>query len=159
LRRAAVFAAAFAVATVACGWVVFLGRSPVDALDVFYERTLSIQFHRRSPFSIWDWAQYHAGLPDLHVLQKVLQVLLVAGALAVAVVPRRKTPLALAALTAALLIGFEIVLTHWSLFYIPWFFPFVALALLVGNTLAERPVPPRPQVEAEPARPREAALV
>jgi hypothetical protein len=159
LRRAAVFAAAFAVATVACGWVVFLGRSPVDALHVFYERTLSIQFHRRSPFSIWDWAQYHAGLPDLHVLQKVLQVLLVAGALAVAVVPRRKTPLALAALTAALLIGFEIVLTHWSLFYIPWFFPFVALALLVGNTLAERPVPPRPQVEAEPARPREAALM
>ena len=28
-----------------------------------------------------------------------------------------------------LLIGFEIVLTHWFYLYIPWFFPFVAIAL------------------------------
>ena len=77
---------------------------------VFFERTISIQVHRRSPFSIWDWGQYHAaGLPDLHVLQKLLQALLVVGALAVFLVPRRKSPLQLAALTAVLLIGFEIV--------------------------------------------------
>ena len=47
-----------------------------------------------------------------------------------AFVPRRKSPLQLAALTAALLIGFELVLTHWFYLYIPWFFPFVAFALL-----------------------------
>ena len=45
-------------------------------------------------------------------------------------VPRTKTPLQLAALTGALLIGFELVLTHWSWLYIPWFFPFVVFALL-----------------------------
>ena len=44
--------------------------------------------------------------------------------------PRTKTPLQLAALTGALLIGFEVVLTHWSYLYIPWFFPFVVFALL-----------------------------
>jgi CHASE2 domain-containing sensor protein len=103
---------------------------------VFYERTISIQVHRRSPFSIWDWGQYHAGLPDLHLLQKVLQALLVVGALGAALLPREKSPLQLAALTAALLIGFQIVLTHWSLLYITWFFPFAALALLSGSSLS-----------------------
>ena len=42
----------------------------------------------------------------------------------------RKSILQLAALTAAVLIGFELVLTHWFYLYIPWFFPFVAFALL-----------------------------
>src|SRR5262249_19662242 len=72
----------------------------------------------------------------LHVLQKVLQALLVVGAIAVVFVPRQKSPLQLAALTAALLIGFQIVLTHWSLLYITWFFPFAVLALLSGRCLS-----------------------
>jgi CHASE2 domain-containing sensor protein len=80
-----------------------------------------------------------AGLPDLHVLQKMLQALLVVGALAVVLVPRRKSALQLAALTAVLLIGFEIVLTHWSLLYITWFYPFAALALLAGSSLRAAP--------------------
>ena len=70
------------------------------------------------------------GVPDLHVVQQVLQVLVVAGAVLTAFVPRRKSILQLAALTAAVLIGFELVLTHWFYLYIPWFFPFVAFALL-----------------------------
>ena len=37
---------------------------------------------------------------------------------------------AFAALTGALLIGFEIVLTHWFYLYLPWFFAFVAYAVL-----------------------------
>jgi hypothetical protein len=36
----------------------------------------------------------------------------------------------MAALTAAVLVGFELVLTHWFYLYLPWFFPFVALALI-----------------------------
>jgi hypothetical protein len=36
----------------------------------------------------------------------------------------------MAALTAAVLIGFELVLTHWFYLYLPWFFPFVVLALV-----------------------------
>ena len=60
----------------------------------------------------------------------MLQVLLVVAAIAAAFVPRTKTPLQLAALTGALVIGFEFVLTHWFYLYVPWFFPFVAFALL-----------------------------
>ena len=134
-RHALLFALGFLLATVVCGWIVLLDGHPGHALHVFYERTISIQVHRRSPFSIWDWGQYHAGLPDLHLLQKVLQAVLVAVALGVALFPREKSPLQLAALTAALLIGFQIVLTHWSLFYVTWFFPFAALALLSGRRL------------------------
>jgi hypothetical protein len=49
----------------------------------------------------------------------------------------------MAALTAAVLIGFELVLTHWFYLYLPWFFPFAALALLA-------PLPGRAP-DAEPA--------
>jgi hypothetical protein len=31
------------------------------------------------------------------------------------------------------LIGFELVLTHWFYLYIPWFFPFVAYAVIAGE--------------------------
>ena len=73
------FAAAFAVATVACFWVLLLEPSPFHAARVFWDRTIPSQLNRHSPFSLWDWRQYHAGLPDLHVLQRVLEALLVAG--------------------------------------------------------------------------------
>ena len=51
------------------------------------------------------------------------------GAVTAAILPPRKSPLQLAALTAALIAGFELVLTHWFYLYIPWFLPFVAIAL------------------------------
>ena len=51
---------------------------------------------------------------------------------------RAEVVLQLAALTAAVLIGFELVLTHWFYLYIPWFFPFVAFALLYARA---RPAP------------------
>ena len=106
----------------------------MGAVSTFWDHTIGNQLDRESPFSLWDWRQYHAGLPDLHVLQRVLQVLLAAGAVALAFVPRRKSPLQLAALTAALLIGFEIALTHWFYLYVAWFFPFVAFAILAPET-------------------------
>jgi len=102
------------------------------------------QVGRASPFSLWGWGQYHAkGVPDLHLVQRALQVLLVAAALALAWFPRRRSPLRMAALTAAVLIGFELVLTHWFYLYLPWFFPFVALALLA-------PLPARRVADEEP---------
>jgi hypothetical protein len=135
-RRTAYFAAGFAVATAFSFWMLVAGGDPVEELRRFYERTFEIQFERRSPFSLWDWGQYHAeGLPDLRWLQRVLQVALVAAGLALAFVPRRKSPFQLAALSAALLLGFQLALTHWSALYIAWFFPFVALACLAGAEL------------------------
>ena len=121
----------FTVTTVLVFFVLFLEPSPWHAARVFYDRTVSFQIGRDSPFSVWDWGQYHAkGLPDLHLVQRVLQVLLVVGSLSLAFVPRWRSPLRMAALTGAVLVGFELVLTHWFYLYLPWFFPFVALALV-----------------------------
>jgi hypothetical protein len=143
-REKVVFAAAFAAATVTAFTILLFEPSLLHALRVFWHRTISSQINRQSPFSIWDWRQYHAGLPDLHILQRVLEALLLIAAVAVYFVPRRKSPLQLAALTAALLLGFELVLTHWFYLYLPWFFPFAAFAVLAP---AAEPVPapaPRP---------------
>src|SRR5207247_1779474 len=120
-----------------------LGYARLRVGRVFWDRTLGWQSGRDSPFSLWDWRQYHAGLPDLHVVQWVLEGLLVVGAIAAYFLPRRKSPLQLAALTAALLIGFELVLTHWFYLYIPWFFPFAAFAFLApARAAAPRAEPP-----------------
>jgi hypothetical protein len=142
LRPPLVFAGGFLVATAAAFSILLLEPSTVHAAKDFYTRTIENQVKRESPFSLWDWRQYHArGLPDLELVQRVLEGLLVVGAIAAAVVPRRKTPLQLAALTAALLIGFELVLTHWFYLYIPWFFPFVAYAVLAPSGRPHRNVP------------------
>jgi len=139
-RRMAFFAGGFVLATLLAFGVFLLEPSLAEAGRTFAERTLVWQIDRESPFSLWDWRQYHAdGIPDLHLVQRVLQGLLVIGAVAAAFVPRRKSPLQLAALTGALIIGFEIVLTHWFYLYIPWFFPFAAFALLaVPSAVARR---------------------
>jgi hypothetical protein len=140
-------AAGFLVATLAAFSIILLEPNVGHALRVFWERTFSWQLTRESPFSIWDWRQYHAkGLPNLEVLQRFFQALLVAAALGFALVPRRKTPLQLAALTGVLLLGFELVLTHWSYLYIPWFFPFAAYAILASR----EPAPPQPQSDEQP---------
>ncbi|HST26405.1 MAG TPA: hypothetical protein VLJ76_10465, partial [Gaiellaceae bacterium] len=127
-REKALFVGGFALATLVAFSVLFLEPNPLHAAHVFYTRTFTFQLGRESPFSLWDWRQYHAGLPDLHVLQHVLQGLLIAAAVVLPFWPRRKTPLQLAALSAALLLGFEVVLTHWFYAYIVWFFPLFAFA-------------------------------
>jgi len=151
-RGPLVFAGAFAAATLVAFWILLLEPDPLHAARVAWDRTLGWQVGRDSPFSIWDWRQYHAGLPDLHVLQKVVAGLVVVGAVAVGFFPRRKSPLQLAALTAAVLIGFELVLTHWFYFYLPWFFPFVAFAVLApaaATAPAEAPVEGRDRERQE----------
>jgi hypothetical protein len=125
------FVAGLALASLAAFFVLFLDGRPWHDAVVFFHHTFGYQFGRSSPFSLWDWRQYHAkGIPDLHLVQRVLEVALLAGALALYRWPRRRSPLQLAAFTGALLVGFEVVLTHWSWLYLPWFFPFVAFALL-----------------------------
>jgi hypothetical protein len=133
-RPAIVFALGVALGTALAFFVLFLEPSPWHAARTFFDRTVSWQIGRESPFSIWDWRQYHAkGIPDLHWVQRVLQVLLVLGALGLFWWPRLRSPLRLAALTAAVLLGFELVLTHWFYLYLPWFFPFLAFALLAHD--------------------------
>ena len=150
LRPTLVFAAAFVLTSLAAFSILLLDGHPLGAAHEFWKRTLSWQIDRESPFSIWDWRQYHAGLPELHLLQRALEGLLLVGAVAVYFFPRRKSPLQLAALTAALLVGAEIVLTHWYYAYLPWFFPFAAIAVLAP---AAEPV--RAAVRAPLERPRQ----
>ena len=145
-RRSLVrFALGFGVATVVAFSVLLLEPDVGHAARLFFDRTFGWQLGRDSPFSIWGWGQYHAaGIPDLAVLQKVVIGLVLLGAVALAFVPRRRTPLTVAALTAAVLLGFQLTLTHWFYLYIPWFFPFVALAVL-----APRPARTLPAAEVE----------
>jgi hypothetical protein len=75
-------------------------------------------------------------------------------------VPRVRNGLQLAALSGALLLGFELVLTHWFYLYIPWFFPFVAFALLApaavrvarAETAVDEPADEHQVRELVPAR-------
>jgi hypothetical protein len=133
-RSVALFVAGFAAATIVAFAILLLEPDVLHAARVFWDRTLGWQLTRESPFSIWDWGQYHAaGIPDLRLVQLPLIAGVAIGALAAAFYPRRRSPLQLAALTAALLIGFELVLTHWSYLYLPWFFPFAAFAVLAPS--------------------------
>jgi hypothetical protein len=130
-RRVRRFAVGFALATLAVFFVLALEPSPLHAARVFVDRTIRYQLGRHSPFSIWDWGQYHAkGIPDLEVVQRLLQAALIAGVVALGWWPRRRSPLRLAALTTVVLVGFEVVMTHWYYPYLPWFFPFACLALV-----------------------------
>jgi hypothetical protein len=132
LRRVLRFAAAFALATLVAFWILLLEPSLWEALRTFWSRTIGFQSGRDSPFSIWGWGQYHArGIPDLGFLQPVVALLAVALAVVLAFVPRRKGPVELAALTAAVLVAFELTLTHWFYLYLPWVAPFVLLWLLL----------------------------
>src|SRR5581483_4212602 len=127
----------FASLVVAPLWLTYPGRRPSGRFA--------------AGFAVATLAAFSVVLLEPNVLhvQRVLQVLLLAGALAAAVVPVRKSPLQLAALTAALLAGFQCVLTYWLYTYIPWFFAFAAIALLA----------PRLERHAEELDPERAALV
>ncbi len=126
------FVAGFGVATLAAFSILLFEPSLGDAIRTFSKRTLGYQLDRDSPFSPWDWGQYHArGIPDLHAVQLILQVGVLALAGVAAMIPARKGPLELAALTATILLGFELTLTHWFYLYIPWFLPFVLLGLFL----------------------------
>jgi hypothetical protein len=143
--RMARFTLSFALATLAAFSLLLLEPSLGTALETFWDRTLGFQLERASPFSIWGWGRYDAsGIPDLSSLQTVVQVGTIALAGIVALLPREKGPLELAALSAAVLLAVELSLTHWFYLYLPWVLPFVLLALFL----------PR---EEEPLRAREAA--
>ena len=131
----------FVVATLMAFSILLFDPSLSHAVRSFWHDTFLYQFGRSSPFSIWDWRQYHAqGLPNLRWVQRALYGLLVAGSLALFWWPKERGPLRMAAFTGMLLVGFEMVLTHWSWLYLPWFFPFVAMALLMPRVEGPEPV-------------------
>jgi hypothetical protein len=133
-RTALRFTAAFTLVGLAVTIPLVLGSS----LDTFWDRTVGFQLGRSSPFSIWGQESW------LEPLQTVAKGLTGALVLLVAFLPRRKSPLQVAALGAAVLIALELTLTHWFYLYIVWFLPFVLIALF-GREPAAPPGPDRPQ--------------
>lgn len=130
--------------------LLLIALSGPEALRAFWDRTFGWQLDRPSPFSIWDWGAY-PGYPDLGRIQQVLKLALIAGAAALFVVPRRLDPTRALALAGAVMVGFQIVLTHWMYLYLPWILVFAAIALLAPKIPLPRAQPPA----APPLPPRE----
>jgi hypothetical protein len=107
-------------------------------LETFYDRTIANQAGRDSPFSIWGQE------PSLEVLRIALLVLLGALSLAFAAIPRRKSLVQLAALSAALLILLQLTLQHWFYLYIVWFYPLLLVALAAVREPPKRAQQPAP---------------
>lgn len=135
-RSMLIFAGVFALVSVA----VLLWPAIDPGLGTVYERTITYQTSRDSPFSIW-------GQTSLEPLRTVLIV--VTGALAAlfAFRPRVKSLLQVAALGAALLILLQLTMRHWFYLYIVWFYP-----LLLVTLAAVEPPTPRREPEPSPAR-------
>jgi Glycosyltransferase family 87 len=119
----AVFAAAF---TAVIG--LMLAHPAIDpGLATFWERTITAQADRESPFSLWGQA------PALEPL-RVAAIVAVAGlALLLAFAPKRRSLPQLAALAAALLIAVQLTTEHWFYLYIPWFLGPLLAALAGGR--------------------------
>jgi len=100
---------------------------PRSSFHDFWASTISFQLHRISPFSLFTI------YPSLHWLQLVLTAGAALLAVAVAFFPRRRDPVQVAALAAAVVIATQLPAGHWFYFYIVWFAPFVLIALFAAH--------------------------
>jgi hypothetical protein len=130
LRRVLIFCLAL-LALLAAAVLPFQGDA---GLREVYDRTVGYQASRPSPFSVWGQSE------SLGWLQTAVQAGAVGLALTVAVVPRRRGPLQVAALGAAVTIAVQLGVTHWFYLYVAWFAPFALVALLGPY---RRPAAPR----------------
>jgi hypothetical protein len=127
-------AAGLALGSVLAGLLLLPGGR--DGVQLFWDRTVGFQIGRSSPFSVWAWDVY-PGFPDLAGLQIALEAVLITCAVALAFRPRKLDVVQLAAFSGALMLGFELVLTHWSYLYLPWAFPFALLPLVLPSRAPE----------------------
>jgi hypothetical protein len=117
----------FTIAFAATVLVVSLEALLDPGLSTFWHRTIGEQGGRDSPFSIW--GQEHS----LGWLQAVVKAGVVVLAVVVAFRPRSRDHITVAALGAAVLIGMQLTVDHWFYLYIPWFLPFLLIALLAAG--------------------------
>jgi glycosyl transferase family 87 len=129
---------AFGLAMAAVLVVVVAPVLPGDGLRQAWDRTVGFQLGRDSPFSIWG---QHS---QLGWAQSVAKATVIVLAFIVAVFPRRKTPIQLAALAAAVLIALELTLSHWFYLYIVWWFPLALIALIARPVSSSGPAPSAP---------------
>jgi hypothetical protein len=119
LRPLGIYAAAVVFTLV----VILVPYLPDGGLRDFYDSTIGFQLARTSPFSIW-------GLhPSWEPLRPVVTALVAIAGAAALVLPRDRSLPRIAAAGAALVIGIQLTAIHWYWFYIPWFLPYLLVAL------------------------------
>ena len=124
----------FTVGFVVVAAAVTIPLLPDGGFRELYDRSLGYQASRGSPFSVWGQA------PSLHWLQTLSKVFAVALAVALFFVPRRRSPVQLAALAAALLIAVQVTANHWFYPYAVWFAPLVLITVFAAQRGPEPPI-------------------
>ncbi|MFL5827703.1 MAG: glycosyltransferase 87 family protein [Thermoleophilaceae bacterium] len=124
VRQALVVVAALAMVLL----VTFVPLIPPGGVHDLYDRTVGYQASRSSPFSIWGLA------PGLHPLRPLVEAAAALLALGVAVVPRRRSLVQVAALGAAVLVAVQLPAKHWFYIYVVWFAPLMFAALFAEHT-------------------------
>jgi hypothetical protein len=137
----------FSVAAAATAFVVLAQTIFGVGLGEMYDRTVAYQAGRDSPFSVWGQVSW------LDPLRLAILGATVLGAIALAFRPRRKTPVQVAAFSAALLIGLQLTAQHWFYLYIVWFFPLFLVGLAAVRPERE-PLPARSPKPGRRDRPR-----
>ena len=148
-RPALLFVVGFLLITIAA----LLWPALDPGLKTFYDRTIASQAGRDSPFSLW-------GQTSLEPIRIALLALTGVLAIAFAFIPRAKSLVQLAALSAALLILLQLTLHHWFYLYIVWFYPLLLIALAASPARTSRPdldrsrrqEPPSPRRPPQPSR-------
>ena len=136
------------IVTLISFWVLFLNGHPIESAKLFYEKTLAFQGGRKTPWTIF------TQLPELAFLKRPLQAATIVLALVVIIFPRKRTVRRLAALSAAIILLFQLTTNYWFYTYVIWFEPFIFLALLPA-TNEKTPLDgprdkPEPQAEEQP---------
>jgi hypothetical protein len=132
VRRYAKVIIPFSIAFALTILVVCLQALQDPGLSTFWHRTIAEQGGRDSPFSVW--GQDHS----LGWLQAVVKAAVVGLAALVAFRPRRRDHVTVAALGAAVMIAMQLTVDHWFYLYIPWFLPFLLVALLATGIVPLR---------------------
>ena len=129
LRRYAKVVVPFTIAFAVTVLVVSFQALQDPGLSTFWHRTIAEQGGRDSPFSIWGQAH------SLGWLQALVKAAVVGLAVLVAFRPRRRDHVTVAALGAAVLLGMQLTVDHWFYLYVPWFLPFLLVALLASGVV------------------------
>jgi multisubunit Na+/H+ antiporter MnhB subunit len=132
MRRYAKVIIPFTIAFAITILVVCFQALEDPGLSTFWHRTIAEQGGRDSPFSVW--GQDHS----LGWLQAVVKAAVVGLALLLAFRPRRRDHVTVAALGAAVMIAMQLTVDHWFYLYIPWFLPFLLIALMATGTVPLR---------------------
>jgi hypothetical protein len=121
-------------------------------LHAFWQDTIVYQARRRTPFSVWGlWG-------GLSFEQHLVAGAALALGLLVAVVPRQRGLVEVAALAGAVLIALQLAASYWLYTYIVWFFPLVAIAVFGSHPARVGEAATEPEPARGPARWRSPAL-